>query len=190
MWESLSHVQLFVTPGTVAHQAPLSMGFSRQECQSGLACPPPGGLLDPGIEATSPVSPALAGRFFTTESPGKPQVSFSTVFHFIKSSIQQIYRTRIVSQTLCGILEGLRSRSLPRWHHNSARGDRQPTNKFKYNYKFSQALQNTGSCKNVKQEKLTCLRELLGEGSPEKVVFELKSQEWELTKTSSRGRVW
>lgn len=70
------------------------------------------------------------------------------------------------------------------------RGDRQPANKFKYNYKLTQALGNTGSYKNVKQEKLTCLRELLGEGSPEKVIFELKSQKWELTKTRSRGRVW
>ena len=65
----LSHVQLFVTPWTVANQAPLSMGFPRQEYSSGLPFPPPGDLPDPGIE---PVSPALAGRFFTTEPPGKP----------------------------------------------------------------------------------------------------------------------
>ena len=51
-----SHVQLFVTPWTIAHQAPLSMGFSRQEYWSGLPCPPPGHLSDLGIE---PVSPAL-----------------------------------------------------------------------------------------------------------------------------------
>ena len=54
----LSHVQLFVTPWTVAHQAPLSMGFSRQEYWSGLPFPSPGDLPDPGIE---PASPALAG---------------------------------------------------------------------------------------------------------------------------------
>ena len=58
-----------VTPWTVAHQASLSMGFSRQEYQSGLPFPSPGDLPDPGIE---PSSPALAGGFFTTESPGKP----------------------------------------------------------------------------------------------------------------------
>ena len=58
-------VQLFETPWTVVHQAPLSMGFSRQEYQGGLPCPPPGERPDPGI---NPVSPALAGRFFTTES--------------------------------------------------------------------------------------------------------------------------
>ena len=60
-----------VTTWTVARQAPLSMGFFRQEYLSGLSVPPPGGLADPGIEPTSPASPALAGRFFTTELPGK-----------------------------------------------------------------------------------------------------------------------
>ena len=51
---------------TVARQAPLSMGFSRQEYWSGLLCPPPGDLPDPGTEPTSLTSPALAGRYFTT----------------------------------------------------------------------------------------------------------------------------
>ena len=57
-----------VTPCIVDHQASLSMGFSRQEYWTGLPCPPPGDLPDPGIE---PVSPALAGRFFTIKLPGK-----------------------------------------------------------------------------------------------------------------------
>ena len=61
-------VRLFVTPRTVACQAPLSMGFSRQEYWSGLPCLPPGDLPDPGIEATSLMSPALAGGFFTTST--------------------------------------------------------------------------------------------------------------------------
>ena len=52
--------------------APLSMGFSRQESWSGLPFLPPGDLPDPGIKPVSPVSPALAGGFFTTEPPGKP----------------------------------------------------------------------------------------------------------------------
>ena len=69
---TLSHVWLFVTPWTVACQAPLSMGFSRQEYWNGLPFPPPGNFPDPGIETTSPASPALAGRFFTTAPPGKP----------------------------------------------------------------------------------------------------------------------
>ena len=50
----------------VACQSPLSMGFPRQECWSGLPFPPPGDLLVPGIETTSPVSPTLAGGFFIT----------------------------------------------------------------------------------------------------------------------------
>ena len=61
-----SHVQFFVTLWTVAHQAPLSMGFSRQEYWSGLSHPPPGDLPDPGVKPVSLMSPALAGRFFTT----------------------------------------------------------------------------------------------------------------------------
>ena len=63
-----SHVQLLVTAWTVAHQAPLSMGFSRHEYWSGLPCPPPGDLPDPGTEPTILMSPALAGGFFTTSS--------------------------------------------------------------------------------------------------------------------------
>ena len=60
--KSLSHVRLFVTPWTVAHQAPLSMGLSRQDNWNGLPFLPPGDLPDPGIK---PGSPALAGGFFT-----------------------------------------------------------------------------------------------------------------------------
>ena len=67
----LSRVQLFATPWTVAHQAPLSIEFSRQECWSGLSFPSPGDLPDPGI---GPMFPALAGSFFTTEPPGKPHL--------------------------------------------------------------------------------------------------------------------
>ena len=55
--QSLSCVQLFVTLQTVAHQAPLSMGFPRKECWSGLPFPSPGDLPDPGIEPVSPESP-------------------------------------------------------------------------------------------------------------------------------------
>ena len=53
---------------TVAHQAPLSMGFSRQQHWSGLPCPSPWDLPDPGIKLTSLMSPALAGGFFTTST--------------------------------------------------------------------------------------------------------------------------
>ena len=61
-----SHVRLFMTLWTIARQAPLSMGFSRQEYWSGLPCPPPGDLPDPGIEPISLISPALVGGLFTT----------------------------------------------------------------------------------------------------------------------------
>ena len=69
-----NHVRLFATLWTVARQASMSMGFSRQEYWSELPCSPPGNLPNPGIEPSSLMSPALAGRFFTTstiwEAPG------------------------------------------------------------------------------------------------------------------------
>ena len=55
---------------TVAHQAPLSLGFSKQEYWRGWSCPPPEDLPNPGINPTAPGSPVLAGRFFTTVLPG------------------------------------------------------------------------------------------------------------------------
>ena len=67
----------FATPWTVAHLAPLSMGFSRQEYSSGLTFPSPGELPNPGIE---PVSPGLASGFFTTEPPGR---SLETCIYFV-----------------------------------------------------------------------------------------------------------
>ena len=67
----LSHVRLFATPWTEARQAPLSIGFSRQVDLSGLPSHPAGDLPDPGMEPTSPVPPALAGGFFTTQPPGE-----------------------------------------------------------------------------------------------------------------------
>ena len=79
--KSLSRVRLFATPWTVAYQAPLSMGFSRQEYWSGLPFPSPGDLPDPGIEPRSPTLEADAltseppGKPFTTKPPGKPDVN-------------------------------------------------------------------------------------------------------------------
>ena len=61
-----------MTPWTIAHQAPLSMGFPRQEYLSGLPFPPPGYVPNPVIQ---PASPTLAGGFFTAEPPGKPVIS-------------------------------------------------------------------------------------------------------------------
>ena len=67
----LSHVQLFVTSWTVAHQAPLSMRFSRQKYWSGLSCPSPGDIPHPGAEPTAPVSTTLQADSLPTEPPGK-----------------------------------------------------------------------------------------------------------------------
>ena len=67
----LSRVQLFETPGTVAHQDSLTMGFPRQEYWNGLPLPFPEDRPEPGID---PGSPALAGGFFTAKPQGKPQI--------------------------------------------------------------------------------------------------------------------
>ncbi|CAI9160192.1 unnamed protein product [Rangifer tarandus platyrhynchus] len=69
--KSLGHVQLFATPWTAAHQAPPSMGFSRQEYWSGLPFPSPRDFPNPGIE---PGSPALQADALPSEPPGKPKI--------------------------------------------------------------------------------------------------------------------
>ena len=74
--KSLSCVRLFVTPWTVAYQGPLSIGFSRQEYWSGLPCPSPGDLPDPGIE---PRFPTLRADALPSEPPGKPIVTWELV---------------------------------------------------------------------------------------------------------------
>ena len=68
-----SHVQLFVTPWTIACKAPLFMEFSRHEYWSGFPCPLPGDLPDPGIKPTSLTSPALVGGFFTSSATWEAQ---------------------------------------------------------------------------------------------------------------------
>ena len=71
--KSLSRVRLFATLWTVGHQAPLSMGFPRQEYWSGLPSPSPGDLPNPGIK---PRSPALQADALTSEPPGKPNKDY------------------------------------------------------------------------------------------------------------------
>ena len=82
------------TPQTVALQAPLSMGFPRQEYWSRLPFPPPGHLPNPGIKPASPESPVLADRFFTTEPPeGQSQVSLSKLLisaHDARGCVQEV----------------------------------------------------------------------------------------------------
>ena len=72
MLNRFSSVGRFVTLGTVVRQAPLSKGFPRQGYWSGVPCPSPGDLPNPGIKPTSLMSPALAGRFFSTAPLRKP----------------------------------------------------------------------------------------------------------------------
>ena len=89
--QSLSCVRLFVTPWTVAHQVPLSMGSSRQEYRSGWPFPSPGGLSDPGIEPGSPASQADA---LPSEPPGKPVRSH---LNFIVHSLFVCFLNHIVN---------------------------------------------------------------------------------------------
>ena len=83
MLSHFSYVQLFVTLGTITHQAPLSMGFSRQEYRSGLPCPPPGDLPKPGIEPRSSVLQVYYYYFFYQLSyQGSPLTSYPRKFCF------------------------------------------------------------------------------------------------------------
>ena len=84
---ALSCVHLLVTLWTVACQSPLSLGFSRQEYWSGLPFPLPGDLPDPGIE---PLSPVLAGRFFTPELPGKSYLYINKTLKGNKKNANQV----------------------------------------------------------------------------------------------------
>ena len=90
----LSHfslVRLSETPWSIAHQFPLSRGFSRQEYWSGLPCPPPGDLPDPGIEFESLMSPALPGGFFTTNATWEAHVTLEQVKFFLRLSFLSHY---------------------------------------------------------------------------------------------------
>ena len=84
-----SHVWLFATLWTVAHQATPSMGFSRQEYWSGLPCPPSGDLPDPGIEPTSLLSPAFVDRFFTISATWETQTEVYNKCNVLESSQNQ-----------------------------------------------------------------------------------------------------
>ena len=106
MLSRFSHVWLFTTLWTVARQAPLSMGFSRQEYWSGLPCPAPGDLPDPGIEPTSLTSPALAGTFFITST--RVAISEDRIMKILKEegdgrrSGRRLFQKEEWIQRLCG----------------------------------------------------------------------------------------
>ena len=74
-----------VTPWTIAHQAPLSMGYPRQNYWSVLPFPPPEDLPDPGIKPTPLTSPVLAGGFFTNASPGKNHNQCHKHIHYLQN---------------------------------------------------------------------------------------------------------
>ena len=130
-----SHVKLFATLWTVAHQAPLSIGFPRQEYWSGLPFPSPGNLPNPGIEPMSPASPAFTGRFFTTratwEVPSLPVylVYFSSMLchesytPLWKTTHQpQVLGKKVVEGSSSGLklpdlCLGFITYWLPRWHN-------------------------------------------------------------------------
>ena len=76
---SFSRVSVFAVLWTAARQTSLSMGFSRLEYWNGLPCPSPGDLPDPGIKPSSLMSPASAGRFFTTSATWEAQTAWALV---------------------------------------------------------------------------------------------------------------
>ena len=101
-------VSCLATRWTIAHQAPMSVGFSRQDYWGGLPFPSPGDLPHPGIEPASPVPPALAGGFFTTGTPGK-------TFHtFTGHHLYFLYSDLFFFLPACVILP-LESSFFPKW---------------------------------------------------------------------------
>ena len=97
--KSLSRVPLFPTPWTVAYQAPLSMGFSRRECWSGLPFPSPGDLPDPEIE---PGSPTLQADTLPSEPPGRSglfEKSFRFGHFFVVVVVLLVLLTKVVSNS-------------------------------------------------------------------------------------------
>ena len=87
--KSFQFVQLYVILWTVAHQVPLSMGFSRQEYWNGLPCPSPGNHPDPGIKPMSHISPALIGRSFTIGGTWEAPVDDWWLWWFSRSVVSK-----------------------------------------------------------------------------------------------------
>ena len=117
-----AHVRLFGTLWMVAYQAPLSRGFSRQEYWSGLPCPPPGDLPDPGIESMSLTSPALVGSLpLSATWESEKQKSLSCVC-ILSIYIQSVY----CIHTDCIVWGILRARILEWVAFPFSRGSSQP----------------------------------------------------------------
>ena len=99
--KSLSRVRPFATPWTVAYQAPLSMGLSRQEYWSGLPFPSPGDIPNPGIE---PGSPALQADSLPTELPGKHNLLVMIILSFFNRMWKSQGKEIILILTGCVLL--------------------------------------------------------------------------------------
>ena len=105
MW--LQSCLTFATLWTIDSQAPLFMGFSRQEYWSGFSFPSPRDLPNPRIKPLSPASPASAGGFFTTETPGKPLISSHWVlilaYHLFPSNLPIYWHSLCLNILVCGM---------------------------------------------------------------------------------------
>ena len=103
--KSLLSCLILCTPWTVARQAPLSMGLSRQEYWSGLPCPPPGDLPNPGIEPISLVFPDAASGFFTTNATqGDPSAFLnSEEFLLLKRTVMLIFLPNYLEMSLSAL---------------------------------------------------------------------------------------
>ena len=120
-----SHVRLFVTLWTIARQAPLSMGFSRQEYQSELPCFPPGDLPDPGFK---PGSPALQADSLPSESPNYHTVAFilhtSKIMFKILHARLQLACEMITSHTRLQLICEMRTSRCSSWIQKRQRNQR------------------------------------------------------------------
>ena len=106
----LSRVRLFATPWTITYQAPVSMGFSRQECWSGFPFPSPGDLPDPGIE---PGSPTLQADALSSEPPGNPSFCIARPNLPVTSGISWLrsfaFQSPIIKRTFFLVITSRRS---------------------------------------------------------------------------------
>ena len=129
MLSRFSRVWLFVTPWTVVCQAPLSTGFSRQGYWSGLPCPPPGDLPDPGVKPESLLSPALAGRFFTTSATWEVHeeayikiYDYTDFFQVYIGHSKSVYLIEWKRKKIINV----RRENNGKWRHSVGECDRQP----------------------------------------------------------------
>ena len=111
-----SRVRLFATPWTAARQAPLSMGFSRQECWNRLPCPPPEDLPDPGIKPVFLMSPELAGRFFTTSATWEAHHTFYCCLIEPTPAITSLFRNQLGNTRIFWLWWQVTSCLSPRGH--------------------------------------------------------------------------